>query len=228
MSWCCLWKTPSHILSFFRIMRRTRRHYVKLLKILVALLRQRDTCARYPLNIFGRFPSAEKHICIVFARHSSLEEDSVTHFVVLPASQEDEGMLQETLESLSSSPLAEKHVRIVLARKGPREVSPPQDYSRLDHDQNDLGGKSCIFSGVGAWRMSSASSVDWPSFARKTPSHTLSSFTSYQEDEVPSDSVECDWRCGPAQELHRGVRLPPRGPSSRPQPRRHLPVHRLV
>ena len=103
---------------------------------------------------------------------------------MLPTSQEDEALFREAFESLSSSPLAEKHVRIVLARKGPREVSPPQDYSRLDHDQNDLGGKSCIFSGVGAWRMSSASSVDWPSFARKTPSHTLSSFPSYQEDEA--------------------------------------------
>ena len=51
MSCCCLWKIASHILSFFRIMRRTRRCYVKLLKILVALLRQRDTCAWYPLKI---------------------------------------------------------------------------------------------------------------------------------------------------------------------------------
>ena len=52
MSWCCLWKTPSHILSFFRV-KRTRLCYVKLLKILVALPHQRNTCAWYPLKILA-------------------------------------------------------------------------------------------------------------------------------------------------------------------------------
>merc|ERR1712136_553714 len=54
--------------------------------------------------------------------HSLLEEDPVTHFVVLPNYQEDEAMLRETLENLGRSPSAEKHMRIVLAmeaREGP-------------------------------------------------------------------------------------------------------------
>ena len=54
--------------------------------------------------------------------HSLLEQDPVTHFVVLPNYQEDEAMLRETLENLGRSPSAEKHMRIVLAmeaREGP-------------------------------------------------------------------------------------------------------------
>ena len=55
-------------------------------------------------------------------RHSLLDEDPVTHFVVLPNLQEDEGMLRETLENLCCSPLAENCMRVVLAmeaREGP-------------------------------------------------------------------------------------------------------------
>ena len=43
------------------------------------------------------------------------EEDPVTHFVVLPNLQKDEGMLRDTLVNLCRSPFAEKHMRNVLA-----------------------------------------------------------------------------------------------------------------
>ena len=44
-------------------------------------------------------------------RHSSLEEDPVTHFVVLPNLQEDEGMHRETLENLCRSPFG-REIRV--------------------------------------------------------------------------------------------------------------------
>ena len=55
-------------------------------------------------------------------RHSLLDEDPVTHFVVLPNLQGNEGMLRETLDNLCYSLVAEKCTRIVLAmeaREGP-------------------------------------------------------------------------------------------------------------
>ena len=61
-------------------------------------------------------------------RHSLLEEDPVTHFVVLPNLQEDEGMLRETQENLCYSLLAEICMRIVLAteaREGPNTQDKP-------------------------------------------------------------------------------------------------------
>ena len=44
-----------------------------------------------------------------------LEEDTVTHFVILPNYEEDETVLRETLGNLGCSPSADKHMRIVLA-----------------------------------------------------------------------------------------------------------------
>ena len=60
-----------------------------------------------------------------------LKEDPVTHIVVLPNLQEDEGMLRETLEKfLSALPSAEKYMRIVLtmeAREGPNTSRQSRD-----------------------------------------------------------------------------------------------------
>ena len=47
-----------------------------------------------------------------FNRHSLLEEDPVTNFVVLPNLQEDVGMLRENLEKLCYYPLTEICMRI--------------------------------------------------------------------------------------------------------------------
>ena len=66
-----------------------------------------------------------------FNRHSLLEEDPVTNFVVLPNLQEDVGTLREPLEKLCCSPLTEICMRIVLTTEAREGLNTQDKAERL-------------------------------------------------------------------------------------------------